>query len=97
MDTIGNITLENTTIGTGLAAASLVMNPAGELTLSSGVSGIAAATLTLAPTGIINLNSGTLGIARLTDKTVATPLTDPAFYTFWIQQEAIFAALPVAY
>jgi len=96
MDTLGNLSLENTTLGTGLTAGALNINAAGEVTLLSGASGVAAATLTLAPAGTITLNNGTLGAARLTDQTVATPGTDPAFYAFWVQQEAIFTALPAA-
>jgi hypothetical protein len=96
MDTAGNISLENTTFGTGLTAGALNINATGEVTLLSGASGVAAATLTLQPTGIININSGTLGAARLNDSTIANPVTDPAFWTFWIQQQAIFAALPPA-
>ena len=96
MDTIGNISLNNTTFGTGLKAAALVMDVTGGLTLGSGTSDIAQATIEMLPIGTINLNKGTLGVARLTDTVIANPTTDPAFWTFWLQQEAIFTALPVA-
>lgn len=96
MDTVGNLSINNTTFGTGLKAASLAMDITGGLTLSSGTSGIAQATISMLPIGTINLNKGTLGAARLTDTTVADPITDPAFWTFWLQQEAIFTALPAA-
>src|SRR5258708_3716068 len=96
IDVLGNIELFNTTVPTGLKAASLVMDATGGLSLSSGTSGVPAATISMNPAGIINMNSGTLGAARLTDTVVANPLSDPAFYAFWVQQEAIFTALPVA-
>lgn len=96
MDTLGNVSLENTTFGTGLTAGALNINAAGQVTLLSGASGVAVATLTMNPAGTINMNSGTLGAARLTDKVLADPSSDQAFYAFWVQQEAIFAALPPA-
>jgi hypothetical protein len=96
IDALGNIELFNTTPPTGLKAASLVMDIAGGLSLSSGTSGVPAATISMDAAGIINMNSGTLGAARLTDTVVANPLSDPAFYAFWVQQEAIFTALPPA-
>jgi len=96
IDALGNIELFTTAFGTGLKLASLVMDSTGGVTLSSGIAGVPKSTLTMNSVGVINLNSGTLGVARLTDKVVANPVTDPAFWAFWLQQQAIFAALPPA-
>jgi hypothetical protein len=96
IDTLGNIELFNTTMPTGLKAGSLVIDATGGVALSSGASGVPKATIAMTPVGTINMNSGTLGAARLTDTTQANPTTDPAFWAFWSQQEAIFAALPPA-
>lgn len=96
IDTLGNISLFNTTFGTGLKAGALVIDATGGVTLTSGANGVARATISMLPVGTINLNGGTLGAARLTDTTVANPTTDPAFWEFWLQQQAIFTALPAA-
>lgn len=93
MDTIGNISLNNTTFGTGLAAASLVMAVSGELTISSGVSGVAKATIDLQPIGTVNINSGTLASARVSDLVVSSSTTDIPYWLFINAIQGFFTAL----
>ena len=82
IDALGNIELFNTTFGTGLKAASLVMDATGGLTLSSGTAGIPAAIIALTPDGFINLNNGVEPIARVGDSTFSSLVQDPAFWQF---------------
>lgn len=96
IDTLGNVELFNAELGTGLKNASLTMDISGGLSLSSGLAGVPKSTIAMTSLGTVNINSGTLGAARLTDLVVGDPTTDPAFYTFLLQQQAIFTALPVA-
>lgn len=96
IDTLGNIELYNAQLGTGLKNASLVMDITGGLSLSAGLAGVPKSTISMTSVGTISMNSGTLGAARLTDLVTGDPSTDPAFYTFILQQQAIFAALPPA-
>jgi len=93
MDTIGNITLENTTIPTGLPAASLIMTPIGEVILSSGTAGVPAATLTLSPDGQMNLNNGVNGVARLNDLAVSSTSVDPVYWLFINAIQAFFTTI----
>jgi hypothetical protein len=96
MDMIGNLSLGNFIVGTGVPISSLTMDPLGNMSLQSlGTGGVASISLT-GLTGEVNLNSGIFGVARLNDTTIADPTTDPAFWQFWFQQFAIFSILPVA-
>jgi hypothetical protein len=68
MDTIGNITLNNTVLGTGVPLAYLTMNPAGEIALQGTT---------------ISLNGGLgQGVARLGDLTISNTSTDPVYWAF---------------
>jgi len=95
MDTVGNISLENTTFGTGLTAGALKIDLSGKVSLLSGASGVSAATLTLEPTGTISLNAatGTMGVARLNDLTISNTSTDPVYWLFINAIQGFFTAL----
>jgi hypothetical protein len=97
MDTIGNISLNNTIVGTGVPLAYLTMDPIGAVVLHGSTVSIQGTTTISLQAAAISLNGGTgKGVARLGDLTIANPTTDPAFWTFWLNQEAIFTALPAA-
>lgn len=88
IDTTGKIVIENATAG--VSRSSITWDSlTGNLVLKS-------QTEITADASLINLNSGTFGAARLNDTTIANPTTDPAYWLFWTQQNAIFTALPVA-
>lgn len=87
IDTTGKIVIEN--LAAGVSNASITFQNTGELQIKSQIQITADAPM-------INLNSGTFGVARLNDSTLADPTTDPAYWLFWTQQNAIFTALPPA-
>lgn len=93
IDALGNVSLFNTTYGTGLKAGALSIDSTGGVTISSGASGIAQATLTLEPAGTINLNNGVNGVARINDLAVSSTTTDPVFWQFIAAIQAFFQAL----
>ena len=93
IDTLGNIELFNTTIGTGLKLASLTMDATGGISISSGVAGVPKATIDLEPVGTINLNSGTQGVSRLNDLTLSTNSIDPQYWIFINAIQSFFTAL----
>lgn len=96
MDPIGNLSLGNFVVGTAIPVCSLTMDPVGSISLQTiGTGGVASISLT-GTTGQVNINNGTFGVARLNDTTLANPTTDPLYWEFWLQQLAIFTALPVA-
>jgi hypothetical protein len=79
MDTIGNIVLENTVLGTGVPLASLKIDPAGDIALKGTT---------------ISLNGGLgQGIARLGDLTISNTSTDPIYWQFVTAIQAFFTAL----
>src|SRR5579864_5949329 len=78
MDAIGNITLRNTTIGTGVSLASLNMDPIGDISLTGTT---------------ISLNNGTEGVARLNDLTTSNLAIDPLYWKFVTAIQAFFTAL----
>jgi len=93
IDALGNVDLFNTTIGTGLKAASINLDATGLMTLSSGTTGVPQATVTLAPTGLINMNNGINGVARINDLAVSSFATDPAFWLFMNAVQSFFVAI----
>jgi hypothetical protein len=79
MDTLGNITLQNTTVGTGVSLASLKMDPIGDISLTGTT---------------ISLNGGIdQGVARLNDLTISNLTTDPIFWPMITALQAFFTAL----
>jgi hypothetical protein len=78
MDTLGNITLQNTTIGTGVSLASLKMDPVGDISLTGTT---------------ISLNNGTEGVARLNDLTTSNLTIDPLYWKFVNAIQTFFTAL----
>lgn len=93
IDALGNIELFNTTVPTGLKAASLIMDATGGVTLSSGTAGVPAAVLALTPDGQINLNQGVNGVARLNDLAVSSASVDPVFWLFINAIQTFFTTL----
>ena len=93
IDTIGNIALRNTVLGTGQSLASLTMDAAGDVTLASGVSGSPQAKIELFPIGTVNINSGSLASARVTDLVVSSNVTDPQYWLFINAIQGFFTAL----
>jgi hypothetical protein len=93
IDTLGNIELFNTEIGTGLKTASLIMDATGGVLISSGVAGVPKATIDLQPIGTVNINSGTMGVARLNDLTISSTSIDPIYWLFVNAIQAFFTAL----
>lgn len=78
MDSLGNITLKNTTFGTGASLASLKMDPVGDISLAGTT---------------ISLNAGTNGVARLNDLTTSNLTIDPLFWPMVTALQAFFTAL----
>jgi hypothetical protein len=79
MDTIGNISLNNTTFGTGISLASLKMDPLGDISLTGTT---------------ISLNGGVgQGVARLNDLTISNTSTDPIYWLFIQAIQSFFTAL----
>jgi hypothetical protein len=78
MDTIGNVVLENTTLGTGTSLASLKMDPIGDISLTGTT---------------ISLNGGSNGVARLNDLTISNLTIDPLYWQFVNAIQTFFTAL----
>jgi hypothetical protein len=78
MDTIGNISLNNTTLGTGVSLASLKLNTSGNAALVGTT---------------ISLNGGTEGVARLKDLTTSNLTIDPVFWPLITALQAFFTSL----
>jgi len=95
IDSLGNIELFNTAIGTGLKLASLTMDATGGVSISSGIAGVPKATIALEPIGTVRLNAatGTMGVARLNDLTISNTSTDPIYWLFINAIQGFFTAL----
>jgi len=79
MDTVGNISLNNTTFGTGISLASLKMDPIGDISLTGTT---------------ISLNGGEgQGVARLGDLATSNLTADPIFWPMVTALQAFFTAL----
>jgi hypothetical protein len=78
MDTLGNITLQNTIFGTGTSLASLKMNTGGGVSLTGTT---------------ISLNGGENGVARLEDLTTSDLTIDPLYWQFVTAIQAFFTVL----
>lgn len=93
MDTLGNVTLRNTTSPTGLSLGSLTMDIAGTVTLSSNISGVSKSSIELDNLGSVVINDGSLGAARITDTVTTSIVTDPAFWQFITAVQNFFTAI----
>ncbi len=79
MDTIGNISLNNTVLGTGVPLAFLTMDPIGNIDLKGTT---------------ISLNGGLgQGVARLGDLAVSSTTVDPVYWQFITAIQTFFTAL----
>ena len=81
MDTIGNITLENTVFGTGVPLASLKIDTGGSIALTGTTISLNAS------------NGGSEGVARLNDLTTSNLTIDPIFWPLITALQAFFTSL----
>lgn len=93
MDTLGNVTLRNTTSPTGLSLGSLTMDIAGTVTLSSNLSGVEQSSVELTTLGTVVINNGSLGAARITDTVTSNITIDPVYWQFVTAIQNFFIAL----
>lgn len=93
MDTVGNVTLRNTTFGTGLTLGSLTMDTVGNVTLASSVAGVPKSTIELDNAGLVVINSGGLAAARITDSVISNITTDSNYWLFITVLQTFFTTL----
>jgi hypothetical protein len=94
MDTIGNISLNNTVFGTGAPLAFLTMDPVGDITLHGTTVSIQGTVDLSLQAPVISLNGGTgQGVARLGDLAISNSTIDPVYWQFITAIQAFFTSI----
>lgn len=95
IDPVGNLSIFNTSFGTGLKMASMSMDISGGITLVSGIAGATASSIELNSLGQVKINqaSGTMGVARLNDLVVSNTTVDPKFWLFVAAIQSFFTTI----